>query len=520
MLVVVVSAALAARSRAGNRAARTARSSTIRRLRLARASAHVIEPSSRRSTGRADRIACVIARRGATAPATNRRAVCCCPVYAAGGATLVTLLLANVLEQLDARARSRSSARSSSSSSRPCRSRSCSGSCAAGSPAARSRGLMVVARARTSRSGPRSPTALGDPSLGLAFWLERERSAGSIARDAARPLARAGSGDHASSSTTAGGSGARSTTSRSTSEPELVESVAAAVAFALDNERLQTELRMQNERLPTVMRHGAEPARHGRHRRPASGRLNPATVERERLSTTPRRCEATLLLGRLHRPDEREAMMARFRAAAPEHRAGRVREHLHERPRRAAFDHLARRAGPGRVRAVESDRRRRARRDRAPPPGGGDPRVARPHRRGRRRGAPAARAEPARRRAAAARLALARAPARPGEARRPTRRDVAEILAGASEELALRARGAARARSRYPSGRAHRPRARRGARGRSPPARRSRSSSTPVGERLPEPIEAAAYYVVSEAVDQRRQARASATSVRGRGSRR
>ena len=30
-------------------------------------------------------------------------------------------------------------------------------------------------------------------------------------------------------------------------EPELVESVAAAVAFALDNERLQTELRVQNE---------------------------------------------------------------------------------------------------------------------------------------------------------------------------------------------------------------------------------------------------------------------------------
>ena len=63
------------------------------------------------------------------------------------------------------------------------------------------------------------------------------------------------------------------------------------------------------------------------------------------------------------------------------------------------------------------------------------------------------------------------------------------------------ARGAARARARHPSRRPHRPRAGAGARdaggARERPGRASRSSST---SRLPEPVEAAAYYIVAEAL--------------------
>ena len=81
------------------------------------------------------------------------------------------------------------------------------------------------------------------------------------------------------------------------------------------------------------------------------------------------------------------------------------------------------------------------------------------------------------------------------------------------------ARGAARARARHPSGRAHRPRPRRGARGARGAHAARRSSSSAVGRRLPEPIEAAAYYVVSEAVANVVK-HASATSRQGRASRR
>ena len=129
--------------------------------------------------------------------------------------------------------------------------------------------------------------ALGDPSLGLAFWLEERAAAGSTATAGRSTCRSCRIGRSPSSSATAGGSARSSTTSRSRGEPELVESVAAAVAFALDNERLQAELRAQNEFLLTIV--DTAPSllvtvdTDGRIRR-----LNPATVEASGYATAAR----------------------------------------------------------------------------------------------------------------------------------------------------------------------------------------------------------------------------------------
>ena len=128
--------------------------------------------------------------------------------------------------------------------------------------------------------------------------------------------------------------------------------------------------------------------------------------------------------------------------------------------------------------------------------------LARPDRRGRPGRAPAARAQPARRRPAAPGRAVADAAARPGQAPqgRPTRAE--ELLAGAQEELGtaldelrelargihpavLSDRGLQARRSRRSPGARRSPvRARRGAR----------------ASGCPRPVEAAAYFVVAEAL--------------------
>ena len=89
--------------------------------------------------------------------------------------------------------------------------------------------------------------ALGDPSLGLAFWLERRRPVG---RPDGRPLDLSLVPDQAITVVERDGAGSprSSMTSRSAASPSWSRAYAAAVAFALDNERLQAELRMQNER--------------------------------------------------------------------------------------------------------------------------------------------------------------------------------------------------------------------------------------------------------------------------------
>ncbi len=180
-------------------------------------------------------------------------------------------------------------------------------------------------------------------------------------------------------------------------------------------------------------------------------------------------------------------------------RPWRVREQLDHGARRTAARHLVDDASARRPRRPAAAHLRDGH-HRAQAAGGRASPVARPHRRGERRRAPPARAQPPRRRPAAARLARADAaawreqmlkdrPRRPGRA--GSRRPATELAAGA--------RGAARARARHPPRGAHRPRPDRRARG-----ARARAP-LPVDlelldERLPEPVEAAAYFVVSEAL--------------------
>ena len=95
--------------------------------------------------------------------------------------------------------------------------------------------------------------ALGDPTLELAFWLDEgqrfvdrdgrgfelpEPGAGRVASFVERDGRRVGALVHDASLC---------------DEPELVESVSATVALALDNERLETELRAQYEFLTTIV---------------------------------------------------------------------------------------------------------------------------------------------------------------------------------------------------------------------------------------------------------------------------
>ena len=94
--------------------------------------------------------------------------------------------------------------------------------------------------------------ALGDASLGLAFWLEDERrwvdSEGraldleNVPSAAITVVEREGRRV-----------GALLHDESLAAEPELVESVTAAAAFAFDNERLQAELRHQNVLLATIV---------------------------------------------------------------------------------------------------------------------------------------------------------------------------------------------------------------------------------------------------------------------------
>jgi PAS domain S-box-containing protein len=100
-------------------------------------------------------------------------------------------------------------------------------------------------------------------------------------------------------------------------EPELVESVAATVALALDNERLEAELRTQYDFLTTIVDTApsllATVDTHGR-----ISNLNSATVRASGYE------DEEEVRGRFFwdvfiDDGEREAMIARFRAAAPEH---------------------------------------------------------------------------------------------------------------------------------------------------------------------------------------------------------
>jgi PAS domain S-box-containing protein len=158
--------------------------------------------------------------------------------------------------------------------------------------------------------------ALGDPSLGLAFWLEHERR-WVDAEGRTLDLEHVPSAAITVVERDGRRVGALLHDESLAAQPELVESVTAAAAFALDNERLQAELRHQNVLLATIV--DTAPSllltvdTAGRIRT-----LNPATLWASGHATE------SQVLGQYFwdvfiDPSESEAMQARFHAAAPDH---------------------------------------------------------------------------------------------------------------------------------------------------------------------------------------------------------
>ena len=142
--------------------------------------------------------------------------------------------------------------------------------------------------------------ALGDPTLELAYWLEEGGRFVDREGRALRAARADGSGRVASIVERDGRRvGALVHDESLCDEPELVESVAAAVALALDNERLEAELRAQYDFLNTIV----DTAPSLLVTIDADGvirNLNPATVTASG-HTTDDGGARPLLLGRLHR---------------------------------------------------------------------------------------------------------------------------------------------------------------------------------------------------------------------------
>jgi PAS domain S-box-containing protein len=159
--------------------------------------------------------------------------------------------------------------------------------------------------------------ALGDPSLELAYCVDDGRRL--VDRVGHRfELPAPGSGRTATMVEQDGRRiGALVHDDSLREEPELVESVAATVALALDNERLEAELRTQYDFLTTIVDTApsllATVNTDGR-----ISNLNSATVRASGYE------DEEEVRGRFFwdvfiDDSEREAMVARFRAAAPEH---------------------------------------------------------------------------------------------------------------------------------------------------------------------------------------------------------
>ena len=194
-------------------------------------------------------VAWVLIRRWRRAMPALRRTLA--PVYLAGGATLLVLLVTNVLAQFST---------STADGLGPLflaffaavpfaflygilRSRLARGSV----------GALVVSIGQGLPLRDAIADALGDPTLEVAYRLEEgdrfvdldgrafdlpEEGSGRVASPVERDGRRVGALVHDESLC---------------DEPELVESVAAAVALALDNERLEAELRAQYDYLNTIV---------------------------------------------------------------------------------------------------------------------------------------------------------------------------------------------------------------------------------------------------------------------------
>jgi PAS domain S-box-containing protein len=157
--------------------------------------------------------------------------------------------------------------------------------------------------------------ALNDPSLELAYWLDEGKR---FVDEDGRPLELTASG-----ATLVERDGRRVGAllhdPSLVNEPELVESVSAAVGLTLDNERLQAELRSQVGYLRTIL--DATPSLVVSV--DTDGRI--LSLNRATLGVAGYGAQEAVV-GRFFweifiDPEEREAMQARFRAAAPAHAA-------------------------------------------------------------------------------------------------------------------------------------------------------------------------------------------------------
>jgi PAS domain S-box-containing protein len=258
-------------------------------------------------------IVAVLVRRWRRATPALRRVLA--PVYLAGSASLVVLLVANIAAQV-------SSSASDvigiffllSFAAVPfaflygiLRSRLARGSAAG----------LVVAIGRGTPLREAIAAAFGDPSVELAYWLEEGRPR-FVDRDGRRfALPEPDSGRAAKVVEQDGRRiGAIVHDESLADEPELVESVAATVALALDNERLETELRAQYDYLTTIV-DTAPSLLVTIDTEGVIRSLNPATVEasgHDRENEVRGRHFWDVFIG----DHERAAMIARFRAAAPD----------------------------------------------------------------------------------------------------------------------------------------------------------------------------------------------------------
>jgi len=257
-------------------------------------------------------VVAVLLRRWRRATPALRRTLL--PVYVAGSGTLLVLLVSNVLAQISTDAADAVSplflvffaAVPFAFLFGILRSRLARGSVAA----------LVVSIGQGVPLRDAIAEALGDPTLELAFRLDEEQRF--VDRDGRTfELPEPGSGRVASIVERDGRPvGALVHDESLCDEPELIESVAAAVALALDNERLEAELRAQYEYLNTIV----ETARSLLVTIDTDGvirNVNPATVEASGFPSYDD-VRGRSFWDVFIDESERTAMIARFHAAAPD----------------------------------------------------------------------------------------------------------------------------------------------------------------------------------------------------------
>ena len=215
--------------------------------------------------------------------------------------------------------------------------------------------------------------ALGDPGLDIVYWLDWRRGLGGAGwvdpQGQSVPEPTATESRSVKLVTRKGERVAAIVYDRELDgEPELVEAVTAAASLALQNDRLQAELRAEVSFISTVTNTApsllVNIGTDGRIRNINAAALEVAGIADEEAA------RGRALLGALHRP----AGARRDDCPLPRPRARlsgrRVREHVHERARRGTHHLLARRTharhlGPGAQHHLGRPRHHRAAQTRA-----------------------------------------------------------------------------------------------------------------------------------------------------------